>query len=48
MVGRPLADDLAIDPWIFDFIGDNAPKLVRRDVANAVAAGLDGMHLDLG
>ncbi len=45
---RPLADDLAVGPRILDLVGSDAGEMVRRDIADAVAAGLDGMHLDGG
>ena len=46
--GRPLTHDLA--PWarVNQFVGGDAGKLVRGDVAQAVAAGLDGVHLHGG
>ena len=45
--GGPLADDFAVDSRIFDFIRGN-PKVISGNVANAVTAGLDGVHLRLG
>ncbi len=48
MQGGPLANDLAVGARVFQLIGSHAGVLVRRDVADAVAAGLDGMHLDRG
>ena len=45
---RPLAEQLAIGPGIDDFVGGYAGKVVARDVAHAVAAGLDRVHLDRG
>jgi hypothetical protein len=38
----------AYRPRIGDLVGGGAGELVRRDVADAVARGLDGVHLDLG
>ena len=46
MKGRPLANDLAPRARIYQFVGSNAGKLISRSVANAVAAGLNGVHLD--
>ena len=46
MEGRPLADDLAVDARILDLVGGDAGELIGGDVADAVAAGLDGVHLD--
>ncbi len=45
MCGRPLADQFAIRTSIDRLIGRNAGELVGRDVANAVAAGLNRVHL---
>ena len=45
--GGPLADDLAVDARIFDFVRSHAGEVVGGDVADAVTAGLDGVHLDL-
>ena len=46
--GRPLPDDLGIDARILDLVGGGAGIVVGGDVADAIAAGLDGVHLDLG
>ena len=48
MQGRPLPDDLGIDPRVGDLVGGDAGILVGRGIAQAVAARLDGVHLDLG
>src|SRR5262245_34000967 len=45
---RPLPEDLGIGPGVGDFIGGRAGEVIGGDVANAVAGGLDGMHLDRG
>jgi hypothetical protein len=45
---RPLADQLGGDPRVLDFLWRDAGIGVRGDVADAVAAGLDGVHLDGG
>ncbi len=45
---RPLTQDLSIGTRILDLVGGGAGKLVRRGVADAVARGLDGVHLDAG
>ena len=46
MKRRPLPDDLAPGARILDFVRRDARKVIRGDVADAVAAGLDGVHLD--
>ena len=43
---RPLADDLGIDARVLDLVRRDTGVLVGGDVANAVAARLDGVHLD--
>ena len=43
---RPLAEDLGIGPRVGDLVGGGAGELVGGDVADAVARGLDGVHLD--
>ena len=48
MQRRPLAQDLGIGPRIGDLVGGGAGKMVGGDVADAVAGGLDGVHLDAG
>ena len=48
MEGGPLADDLAIGPGVFQLIGGDPGKLIAGDVADAVAAGLDRVHLHVG
>ena len=45
---RPLAHDLGIDARIGDLVGGGAGEMIGRDVAHAIAGGLDRMHLDLG
>ena len=44
---RPLADRLGPRPRVIDFLGRRAGIGVGRDVADAVAAGLDGVHVHL-
>ena len=46
--GRPLPHDLRPDARILDLVGGDAGELVGGHVADAVAAGLDGVHLDVG
>ncbi len=46
--GGPLADDFAVDAWVFDLVWSHSSKMIGSDVANAIATGLDGMHLYLG
>ena len=48
MEGRPLTQQLAIGPRIDEFIGRNTGEMVGGDIAHAVAAGLDAVHLDRG
>lgn len=48
MQRRPLADDLRPDPRVVDLIGGRAGVLIGGDIADAVAAGLDGVHLHRG
>ena len=48
MKRRPLANDLAPGPRIFEFIGRDPGQMIGCNVANAIAAGLDGVHLHLG
>ncbi|MCY1540710.1 hypothetical protein D9M68_763650 [compost metagenome] len=44
----PLADDLAPDQRIDEFVRRDAGEVVGGGVADAVAAGLDSVHLDRG
>jgi hypothetical protein len=46
--GGPLAHQLAPGPRVLDLVHRDPGELVGGDVAHAIAAGLDGMHLDLG
>ncbi len=46
--GRPLADHLGPDARIVGLVGGGAGVRVGGDVADVVAAGLDGVHPDLG
>ncbi|MNZ67303.1 hypothetical protein D3C78_855470 [compost metagenome] len=48
MEGRPLADDLAPRTRVDDFVTGDAGELVGSGVADAVAAGLDRVHLHGG
>ena len=48
MVGRPLAQDLAPRARILQLVIGGAGKRIGGDVAHAIAAGLDAVHLDLG
>ena len=45
---RPLADQLGIDARVLDLLGGDAGVVIGGDVADAVAAGLQGVHLDPG
>ena len=44
---RPLADDLGVGPRVGHLVGGGAGEVIGRDVADAVAGGLDGVHLDV-
>ncbi len=48
MHGGPLADDLAVRTRVIDLIRRHPGQVIGRDVADAVAAGLDGVHLHGG
>ena len=48
MERRPLAQDFGQRARIDDLVGRDTRELVRGDVAHAVAAGLDRVHLDFG
>ena len=48
MEARPLADQFGDRPRIGELVGGGTRPMVGRDIADAVAGGLDGMHLDLG
>jgi len=43
--GSPLAHDFAPRPWVDQLVGSDAGKLVGGHVAQAVTAGLNGVHL---
>jgi hypothetical protein len=46
--GRPLAQQLAPDEGIHDLVGGDPGEMVGRDVAEGIAAGLNGVHLHRG
>ena len=46
MQRRPLPHDLGQDARIFDLVGGGAGEMVGGDVADAIAARLDRVHLD--
>jgi hypothetical protein len=46
MQGRPLPDDFAIRARVFQLIDRHARERVGCNVADAIAAGLNAMHLD--
>ena len=48
MQAGPLPDDFGERPGIFDFLGRGAGEMIGGDVANAIAGGLDAMHLHIG
>ncbi len=48
MEARPLAQQLGIRARVDDLVRCRPGEVVGRDIANAIAAGLDGVHLDLG
>ena len=45
---RPLAQDLAPRPRVLELVIGGAGKRIGGDVAHAIAARLDAVHLDLG
>src|SRR6202790_3837008 len=46
MERRPLPNDLAPGPRVLELIRRNSRQMIRGGVADAVAAGLNGVHLD--
>ena len=44
----PLAQDLAVRPRVDDLVGGDAGEAVAGDVPDAVAAGLDAVHVGVG
>src|SRR4029078_2080176 len=48
MVSRPRAQHLAPSPRVLELVIRRAGKRIGGDVAHAIAAGLDAVHLDLG
>ena len=48
MQRRPLAQDLAPGTRVLELVMGGAGKRIGGDVAHAIAAGLDAVHLDLG
>ncbi len=48
MQRAPLAQDLAIGPRVHHLVGGDTGQCVAGDVADAVAAGLDAVHVDFG
>ena len=46
--GRPLAQQLAVRAGVGDLVLRHAGQMVAGDVANAVSAGLDGVHVHRG
>ncbi len=48
MVAGPLPQQLAGRPRVGDLVGGDARIRVGRDIADAIARGLDGVHLDIG
>ena len=48
VVGRPLADQFGSDPGVFDLAGCGAGEMVGGHVADAVARGLDRVHVHVG
>ncbi len=48
MERRPLANDLAPDARVLDLVDRGAGEMIGRHVADDVAAGLHGMHVDFG
>lgn len=46
MDARPLSQNFGVRPWICYLIASSPGEVVSRDVANAIARGLERMHLD--
>jgi hypothetical protein len=46
--GAPLAEQFGPGARIGDLVGGGTGELVRTDVADAISAGLDRVHLDRG
>ena len=47
VVGGPLAEDFRVEARVHDLIGGGTGEMVGGDVADAIAAGLDGVHVRL-
>ena len=47
MVCRPLPNELCIRPRISNLVDRRPRKLICRDVANCISAGLNRMHVDV-
>ena len=45
---RPLAEELGVGAGIDDLVAGNAREMIGGDVAHAISAGLDGVHLHAG
>src|ERR1700730_3676357 len=45
---RPLPQNFGVGAGILDFVGGRAGKLIGRDIADAIARGLDRVHFDFG
>ena len=48
MICRPLPQQLSNWTGICNLIGGRTGEMIDGDIANGVAAGLNGMHLNLG
>ena len=48
MQRRPLPQNFGIGARILDLIGGGASELIGRDIADAIARGLDRVHFDFG
>src|ERR1700731_2066766 len=48
MQRRPLPQNFGVGAGILDFVGGRAGKLIGRDIADAIARGLDRVHFDFG
>ena len=47
MQSRPLAQQLAVRTRILELVTGGSRQMIRGDIPNDIAAGLNGVHLDL-
>ncbi len=44
----PLSDEFCDGSWVFDFVFDDACPVVCGDISDAISAGLECVHFDVG